>query len=165
VSDSHRNRCSKCPGIVARFRPESLLDYPWNPCSICTGIRSWPCARSKLGRGANSRMPRRGYIPCIVELQVTICRISGFESSVVSPYRAQPACALELRGWWPPLRAMQHAHKLDAFSSRLDAIDHDKGRAANNQLAGALVSPWPAHFRVIDQLAYLVLDSVALLDG
>ena len=39
VSDSYRNRCSKCPGIVARFRPESLLDYPWNTCSIWTGVR------------------------------------------------------------------------------------------------------------------------------
>jgi hypothetical protein len=50
LSESHRNRCSKCRGILARFTPESLLDYPWNPCSICTGIRK--AALKALGDGA-----------------------------------------------------------------------------------------------------------------
>ena len=59
---------------------------------------------------------------------------------------------------------MQHAQQFDALGSRPHAVHHDKWRAADNQFARAFPSPWSTHFRVIDQLAYLMLDAVAVFD-
>ena len=63
------------------------------------------------------------------------------------------------------IAAMQQAQQLYALGSRPHAVHHDKGRAADNQLARAFASPRSAHFRVIDQLACLALDSIAMFDG
>ena len=46
---------------------------------------------------------------------------------------------------------MQHTQQLDALA--LDAIDHDERCTAYDQLAGALLAPCAANFRVLGQLA------------
>ena len=58
---------------------------------------------------------------------------------------------------------MQQTDKLNALT--LDTVDHDKRGAAYHQLAGALLAASAPHFRVRNQLTYLLLDPVTLFDG
>ena len=75
------------------------------------------------------------------------------------------AVTTELLCRWPLLSAMQNTQQLDARRSWLNAIDNDKWSPADNQFARTLSAASPADFRVLNQLADLVLDPVALLDG
>ena len=62
----------------------------------------------------------------------------------------------------PLLRTVQQAQQLDALA--VDAIDHDERCAADDEFAGAWLASNSAQFRVLNQLAHLVSDSVALLN-
>lgn len=66
---------------------------------------------------------------------------------------------------WPLLRAVQHAQQFNTFRARSHPVNDDEGSARDDQLERVLRSAFPTYPGMLDQLAYLVIDVVALLDG
>lgn len=62
------------------------------------------------------------------------------------------------------LRVMQNAKDLHALESWLEAVNHDKGCSADDQLACAALAAGAAQLGMLNQLRDLMFEAIALLD-
>lgn len=60
---------------------------------------------------------------------------------------------------------MQQPDQFDSLRAGLVSINHDELRVADDQFTRALHAAWTAYFRLVDQLAYLIVYAVTLLNG